>query len=294
MRAAGDPAAVPKRTRAPLDRHLLYRLAVQAPGRDAALFARWFEKHAGRTLRVLREDFCGTAAISTAFVAGGADRMAIGVDHDRATLDWAEAHHLAELDDEQRARVKLVCADVHAVKAPKADLLVALNFSYCVFHQRSELLRWLRHCRACLRPGGAVWLDAFGGGLAQRPFEERFEHGAFAHVWEQRAFDPQTHRVDCRIHFEAKGHAPLRDAFVYDWRLWTVPELVDAMHEVGLTEVEVLWQDPRTGGFRSLRRRRADPHWLAYVVARKGPVTSTSARAPRRASSPAASARRSR
>ena len=46
------------------DRHALYERAVQAPALDAAFYARWFEKNTGRKLRVMREDFCGTAVLA--------------------------------------------------------------------------------------------------------------------------------------------------------------------------------------------------------------------------------------
>jgi SAM-dependent methyltransferase len=248
------------------DRHLLYQLAVQAPAADAALCARWFRRAAGRPLRLLREDFCGTAAIACAFVAGGRDRTALGVDRDAATLRWGMQHNIAALPPSLRARVRLRCADVRAVRAPRADLIVALNFSYSVFHERAELLAYLQHCRRALRPGGAMLLDAWGGGLAHRPFTERRRHRGFLHVWEQRAFDPRTHRVDCRIHFEFQDGSRQGSAFVYDWRMWTVPELLDLLAEAGFARTEVLWQDATTGAFRARRRASADPHWLAYVT----------------------------
>ena len=256
-------------TAATADGHRLYQLAVQAPERDAALFARWFARAAGRPLRRLREDFCGTAAIACAFVARHRDNTALGVDRDAATLRWARAHNVAALAPAAQRRVRLVHGDVRAVRAPKADLIVAVNFSYSVFHARAELLAYLRHCGRALRPGGAVLLDAWGGGLAHRPFAERHRHRGFAHVWEQRAFDPITHRVDCRIHFEFGDGSRLDSAFVYDWRMWTVPELLDLLREAGFAPTEVLWQDGKTGRFRARRRGIADPHWLAYVTGRR-------------------------
>ncbi len=254
-------------------RYLLYQLAVQAPREDAALFARWFRRATGRPLQILREDFCGTAAIACAFVAGGrgeqgGKRRAIGVDHDAPTLAWGAQHNQSQLPASARSRVQLHCQDVHAIRTPKSDLIVALNFSYCVFHERTELLHYLRHCRSALRPGGAVLLDVFGGGLAHRPFSERINRGAFVHVWEQRSFDPITHRVDCRIHFEVRG-TRMENAFVYDWRMWTVPELVDLLGEAGFKTTEVLWHDAERGAFRRKTRAPSDPHWLAYVTGRR-------------------------
>lgn len=259
-----DPAAI--------DRHALYEIAVQAPAQDAQLLASWFRRATGRPLRVLREDFCGTAAISCAFVRGGRGaerglRRAIGVDHDAATIARAK-HNAAALPASMQPHIQFVCADVRKARVAKADLVVALNFSYCVFHERSDLLAYLNSCHRSLRRGGAVVLDVFGGGLAHRPFSERFDHGAFAHEWEQRSFDPATHRVDCRIHFDTP-HGRLDSAFVYDWRMWTVPELVDLLREAGFASTSVLWQDPKTGTFRQRAKGPADPHWLAYVTGRR-------------------------
>ncbi len=255
-----------------IDRHALYEIAVQAPRRDARLLVSWFRRETGRPLRVLREDFCGTAAISCAFLRGGRgkeqdQRRAIGVDHDAATIEKAK-HNIERLPLPMRPRARLVCADVRKASVAKADLVVALNFSYCVFHERAALLTYLKCCRRALRRGGAVVLDVFGGGLSHRPFSERFDHGAFAHEWEQRAFDPATHRVDCRIHFDTP-QGRIDSAFVYDWRMWTVPELVDLMRDAGFASTSILWQDPRTGAFRNRSKGPADPHWLAYVTARR-------------------------
>ena len=257
---------------AAVDRHALYELAVQAPDQDAQLLASWFRRKAGRPLAVLREDFCGTAAISCAFVRGGRgaereQRRAIAVDHDADLIARAK-HNVDELPDAMQPRVQLVCADVRKARAEKADLVVALNFSYCVFHERRDLLAYLKSCHRSLRSGGAVVLDVFGGGLAHRPFAERFDHGAFAHEWEQRSFDPATHRVDCRIHFDTP-HGRIDSAFVYDWRMWTVPELVDLLREAGYSSTSVLWQDPKTGTFRERAKGPADPHWLAYVTGQR-------------------------
>src|SRR5262245_65254126 len=83
-------------------RHLLYELAVQAPARDVAWIRRWFRRAAGRPLRSLREDFCGTAALATEFVRKGHDHRAVGVDASAATLRWARANVLPRLDDDER------------------------------------------------------------------------------------------------------------------------------------------------------------------------------------------------
>jgi SAM-dependent methyltransferase len=253
------------------DRHLLYQLAVQAPARDAAFFARWFRATCGRPLRFLREDFCGTAAIACCFLRLHHENRALGVDRDAPTLRWGRVHNASGLLTEaQQRRLRLVCGDVRAVRRPLSDLVVAANFSYSVFHARDELLGYLRHCRAALRPGGAVLLDAWGGGLVHRPFVERHRHRGFDHLWEQRSFDPISHRVDCRIHFVFRDGSRLDDAFVYDWRMWTLPELQDLLRETGFADVGVLWRAGPTGApFRRRSKAAPDPSWLAWVFGRR-------------------------
>lgn len=257
--------ALTARTADPL---LLYQLAVQAPEQDAAQFARWFARRHGRSLQSLREDFCGSAAIAAASLRLLPELRAVGIDADAATIAWAQTHTSAALPEADRARLRLICADVRRVRA-RADLILATNFSYCVFHARAELLAYLRHCKRCLTPEGYVALDTWGGGLTHRNFAERHRHRGFAHVWEQRAFDPLTHRVDCRIHFEFDDGTSQRDAFVYDWRMWTVPELRDLLVEAGLPDVRVLWRGA-DGVLRERTKVAADPTWICYVAGGSG------------------------
>ena len=73
------------------------------------------------------------------------------------------------------------------------------------------------------------------------PSGERVEY-----TWEQRDADPLTGRVVDVLHFRVfEGRTlvlELSDAFVYDWRLWSVPELRDAMLEAGFRETAVYAQ----------------------------------------------------
>lgn len=256
------------------DRHALYLLAVQSPAADARLFARHFAKLTGTPLRRFREDFCGTAALSCAFVAQHRDNRAFGVDLDQPTLDWGHTHNVAALPAAARARVHLQHGDVRDIPT-RAQIVCACNFSYAVFHTRPELLAYLRHAHRVLEPGGLLFLDAWGGGLVHRACVERHRGPGFDWLWHQVAFDPISHRIDCRIHFWFRDGSRLQDAFVYDWRLWMLPELREAFAEAGFEDVHVLWEcsDPVTGlgNGRFRRRERApdDPTWQVWVVGRK-------------------------
>src|SRR5512145_471884 len=63
-----SPRRKRKLTARTADRHVLYQESVQSPEADARFFTRYFKKLAGRPLRFLREDFCGTALLCCEFV----------------------------------------------------------------------------------------------------------------------------------------------------------------------------------------------------------------------------------
>src|SRR5262249_30823899 len=147
--------------RAPLDRHLLYTPAVQNVEDDLDYFVRIYRGLHGHMPRLLREDFCGTAALACAWARRGPRQRGWGVGLHRATLDWARRRRLPYLGAAAR-RVTLIEADVRRVARPRVDLVAALNFSYWVFRQRAELGDYFRSVRRSLRRGGVLVLDAFG------------------------------------------------------------------------------------------------------------------------------------
>jgi SAM-dependent methyltransferase len=227
-------------------------------------------RHGRRALR-LREDFSGTALLAAEWVRRGPGRRAVAVDVDPAVHRWARRHRLPPLAG-AAGRLALVTADVRTSPGRGFDAVVAMNFSYSVFRRRDELRAYLRGARAALAPGGVVVLDAFGGPRAQRVLEERRRiRGGVTYVWQQLGFDPITHRLRCAIHFEGPGRRRLRNAFRYDWRLWTIPELTELLGEAGYEGVEVLWDVVEGPDVRYLPRRRARGRagWLAYVVGRR-------------------------
>ncbi len=258
------------------DRHVLYQLSVQAPEREARFLSRQYEKTTGGKLRTLREDFCGTALMASWFVKMHDDNRAIGVDFHKPTLDWGIEHNVHKLlDDEQKDRLTLLCKDVRAVRNPVAQAIAALNFSYSVFQTRKDLLAYFQACYAGLEPGGMMFLDAWGGPDVQAVKTDRTRHKGFDYLWDQVAFDPITHHIQCAIHFEFRDGTKMKNAFTYDWRLWTMPELRELMTEAGFGDVHILWEgtegDTRRGNgvFRRKEVGDADSAWIVYVVGRK-------------------------
>ena len=227
------------------ERFALYTLCAQAPDRDARLLRAIHAGPAGdrRAGLVLGEDFSAAAALSRAWCLADPKARAVAVDHDPEALANAKPH----------PRVRLRESDVLAARDP-ADLIAVLNFSICELHTRRELVGYFRHARLRLRSGGCLVCDVYGGsdsyntGTIWQTFKgaggEKIRYG-----WEQRTADPMTGRVVNAMHFvvsrPGRGvpRRDLRDAFVYDWRLWTLPELREAMSDAGFPVTEVY---PRT------------------------------------------------
>lgn len=256
------------------DRHALYQRAVQTPQTDVAFFGRVFEEARGRRPLSLREDFCGTAYLSSAWVESAADRTAIGIDIDPDPLEWGRRHNLAKLAADTAERVTLECADVlDGVGAP-TDVVCAMNFSYGVFKTRAELERYFRVVYDKLVTEGMFFTELYGGTEAIVELEEERDCDGFTYVWEQAAYNPIRHETRCHIHFEFPDGSRLERAFSYDWRLWTIPEIRESLEAVGFTGVTVYWETvddegEGTGEFAPTEDEENQESWLVYIVARK-------------------------
>ena len=273
-RKSGKSAKPPKADRA--DKYDLYQLSVQVPDYEAIFLNRVYNEAYGEPARVLREDFCGTFAICCEWVKKGQFREAIGVDLDPEPLDWGREHNLAPLKPAQKKRVTLMQADVREVAGPKADVVAAENFSWWIFKTRDELLEYFRAAHANLKKKGVFVLDLMGGSDVQvEEQEDVHKYKGFRYVWEEERFDPVSHHCRFHIHFKFKDGSALKEAFTYDWRLWSIPEGRELLLEAGFKDVHVYWEgtDPKTGEGNDIYDRvteaPADAVWIAYLVAVK-------------------------
>jgi hypothetical protein len=225
------------------DIHELYQDSVQSTDADCELFAEIYEQLRGAAPTVLREDFCGTALLSTTWCLADPSRRAIGVDLDGPTLAWARTHNLEPNAEALGDRLTLAQADVLEVQGLEpADITAALNFSFCVFKQRHELARYFERSYAGLAEGGLMFLELFGGIKAIDTDEETRELDEFTYIWEQESFNPITNDIVCHIHFEFPDESRIERAFTYNWRLWSIPELRDLLYETGFSKVRVYWE----------------------------------------------------
>jgi hypothetical protein len=273
-----NPAQRQPPAEAPLhDRFALYELAVQCPRAEVDFVDRTYRLLRGRSARLLREDFCGTAAVACEWVRRRKGNRAIGVDLDPEVLAWGRRHNLERLPEEQRGRVDLRAVDVMAVAADAPDIVLAMNFSYWLLAGRESLRDYFARVRQTLGPGGVFFLDAYGGYDAYRVIiEERtIPHpglGEFKYVWEQELYDPVSGRLVCHIHFDLPDGTRMERAFSYDWRLWSLPEIRDLLAEAGFSRVIVYWQGWDAEGnpdgvFLPVESGEPDAGWIAYLSA---------------------------
>ncbi len=250
-----------------MDRYDLYELAATEPARTIPFL---LAAHAGSP-HVLGEDFCGSGALARAWAESDPSRTTVAVDRDAGALDELTKR----LDSSAASRVQLRECDVLRAADP-VDILAAFNFPIGYFHERANLLDYLRHVRSRLNPGGVFAFDIYLGQHAFTPSESEDQlPGGVTYIWEQREADPLTARVVNAMHFLLPGGTELRDAFTYDWRLWSVPELRDALREAGFSAVEVYSHlGDAIDGQGRLLLRQAGPDDLeeddvVYIVVRR-------------------------
>jgi SAM-dependent methyltransferase len=256
------------------DRHELYEASVQNVEEECEFVAQRFSEIRGRTALSFREDFCGTASAACEWVRQGSQHTAIGVDIDPDVLAWGREHRLNRLTEKQRARLKLVESNVLDVRTDAVDVVGAFNFSYYLFKKRAEMLRYFRTVYDSLKDDGIFFLDAYGGYEAFEEMKEKTKQEGFTYVWHQAKYYPVTGETLCHIHFRFPDGSKMKKAFTYDWRLWTLPEILELLEEAGFRKSTVYWEGADEDGegdgiFTPEEKGEADAGWIAYLVAEK-------------------------
>ncbi|MGD8672700.1 MAG: class I SAM-dependent methyltransferase [Thiogranum sp.] len=256
------------------DKHALYEQSVQSTEFEYEFIDDNFKRIRGRKARRLREDFCGTAQMCCEWVRGRKSNHAVGVDLDPEVLQWAREHNVAALKPEEQARVTLLQEDVLAVRTDPVDIVLAMNFSWQIFEERAVLRNYFASVRDSLGDDGILFMDSFGGYDAYREIEEKTRHKGFTYVWEQASFDPISGHMVCHIHFHFNDGSKLKNAFTYEWRLYSLPEIREILLEAGFANVTFYWQgwdedDEPDGNFQPATKGEADPGWICMISAEK-------------------------
>ncbi len=255
------------------DKHELYQMAVQSPEAEVAFVDRVYSKIYGKPPTHFREDFSGTCLISCHWVRKRPDNHAYCVDLDKPTLAWGVKHNVSQLKPDQAARLHQINDNVLHVTKPKVQVVGAYNFSYFIFKTFPLLTNYFTRVHKSLRKDGLFILDAYGGYEAQERLEEETELDGFTYVWDQDVYNPIDDHTMTYIHFKFPDGSRMRRAFSYDWRLWTLGGIRDALAAAGFSESEVYWEGTDKHGegngvYRACKKADNCPGWNAYIVAR--------------------------
>ena len=263
------------RTAKTSDVNELYESSVQEPESELEFIDRIWQERRGRLASSIREDFCGTGLISREWVARRESNTAVGVDLDQATLDWSLARAQSRLEAGQLERLRLVCSDALTIGGDLVDSVLAMNFSYYVFKERADLLAYFRSVHESLVDDGILMIDAYGGSDSFTEMTEDRDLDGFTYTWDQHRYNPITGEAINHIHYRFPDGTRIRQAFTYDWRLWTIPEVRDALHEAGFQRVAVYWEQEDedtgegSGEWVETTDGEAIAGWIAYIVAEK-------------------------
>ncbi len=245
------------------DKYELYEDSVQDPERILRNVARTYERIRGREARLLREDFCGTGANSEAWLKRHPKNRAVGIDLDPEPLAWGRKKRFTN-----EPRMKQIRGNVLQNHGRGFDLVIAFNFSWMVFKTRDLLGRYFDAVRASLGPRGLFSLDLYGGPDSQRETTDPFRMGSYTYYWNQQSWDAVTGDTRCAIHFRLRDGRMKKNVFVYEWRLWTLTETIDLLHDHGFKVLEVQNEIPdATGhGTAAYRPTKRLVNWESYVA----------------------------
>lgn len=249
-----------------------YERSVQYPEGEAQFLFDEYRRLFKKKPHVLREDFCGTGAISCAWVKLAPAATAFGVDYDPEPIQMGKERHLARLRPAQQARMTYLRENVLKTSAPKADVICAFNFSYFIFKSRQELLKYFKTVRKSLNKQGVFFVDLFGGPESQKLVTDTKKLDGLTYYWECQHFNPLTHECTFAIHFRDGKGKKHQNVFTYEWRFWTMPEIRDILTEAGFSQTVAYWEgDDGDGGgdgnFVPADDAENCDAWVSYIAA---------------------------
>ncbi|CAN5406612.1 hypothetical protein BH10BDE1_BH10BDE1_30730 [soil metagenome] len=260
------------------DKYDFYRRAVQSPEVDVRFIRDTYRELKNKEPQDLREDFCGTFAISCEWAKLSPKYRAFGIDLDHEPISYGMTHNLTELSKTQSDRVIIREENVLSPGLPKVDVIAAMNFSHYIFKTRETMKQYFANAYSTLNDGGLMVADCFGGPACQKSNKDSTKHRGFTYIWEQVGFDPVTSEAVFHIHFKVNEKAGKvrhhKHQFTYDWRMWSILELREIMIEAGFKKTHVYWEGTSRKGDGNGIFTRVDSGeiceaWVAYVVGEK-------------------------
>jgi hypothetical protein len=258
------------------DKYVLYQRSVQSAEQDIEFLHQTYKQLRNRHPKRFREDFCGTCLMSSYWAKLGSDYTTESYDIDPEPLKWGKENNLKPIG-EAADRVKQFTEDARNPSRSAPDVRCAQNFSYWVFKTRPEMLDYFKKVQEDLAEEGIFVIDLHGGPESHQELEEEteMEDESFTYVWDQDSINPITGESTLRIHFRFPDGSEMTNAFVYDWRLWGLPELTDILLEAGFSKVDCYWEgtdedgESGNGEFAVSTQGEACLSYVAYLVAQK-------------------------
>lgn len=255
----------------PFDKYAFYNQSVQSAADDVKFYRKVYKQiRKGKLPTVLREDFCGTGAISCEWVKLDKTHKSCGLDLDSEPMNYGREHYISKLNESQQSRAVLIKKDVLSRDLPSADIVVAVNFSYFFFKKREILKRYFENVYKSLNHNGLFVLDIFGGTQCTDAIEDKTRHKNFTYYWDQKNFDPVSNEAYFEIHCGYKGKKH-EGVFAYDWRMWSIQEIREIMEEVGFQGTKIYWEGTDSKGrgnaiFLPVEKGEACLSWIAYIA----------------------------
>lgn len=253
-------------------KYKLYTDSVQSPSESIDLISRIYTDNFGKKALSLREDFCGTFQVGCEWVKSDPQRTAFGIDLDPEPLSRAKKN-IAKLKAVEKKRASLCRQDVRVPTIPRVDIISAENFSFYIFKKRAELISYFRSAFLSLNQKGVLTLDMIGGpdfikspSHSQRTLNCK-ETGLASPVvyrWRQQQFNAVTNEGLYSIDFKIGGNWH-KNVFTYDWRVWTIPEVTEALKDVGFSEVKVYWEEDTRKGSVLKPVSRINSSWDTWL-----------------------------
>lgn len=139
----------------PFDKYEFYRAAVQSPEDDVKFYRKIYRQiRKGKEPAVLREDFCGAGAISCEWVKLNPKYKSSGLDLDNEPMNYGKKNYISKLGESQKKRITLIQKNVLTKGLPRADIAIAVNFSYFFFKQREVLKLYFQNAYDSLKKDG--------------------------------------------------------------------------------------------------------------------------------------------
>lgn len=252
-------------------KHQLYEESVQCHEADVDFINKQYHYFYKETPLTLREDFGGTGMLACNWVEQSDSHRAWAVDLDSEPINFGKRTHHAKLDDHQKERAQYIEGNVLDSHPFKTDVTVAFNFSYFIFKKRRELLNYFIKVREGLKENGLFLIDLFGGTDSREESIEETEHDDHSYFWDCDKYNPITNECLYYIHFKVDGKK-YEKVFIYDWRMWSIPELREILEDAGFSKTVVYWEGEDEdgdgdGNFYVAENEDNCESWVTYMAA---------------------------